>query len=106
MAELTQREHIIAVIPTGDESRLVFASSTEAVEKPIVLRQESFSSHVGWFVQSTIAMTRVEMVALRSAMGGAGVCNQTRLRAEARQASEPQKILSFRDAQSRKATSA
>lgn len=63
-------EYIIAVVQ-GDESdqRIVFASRSD-VDRPIVLRHESFSQDVGWFTQSEVEMTRQEMVLLRSVMGG------------------------------------
>ncbi len=63
-------EHIIAVVQ-GDESdqRMVFASRSD-IDRPIVLRHESFSQDVGWFTQSEVEMTRQEMVLLRSVMGG------------------------------------
>ncbi|MEM6981004.1 MAG: hypothetical protein AAF539_15190 [Planctomycetota bacterium] len=38
-----------------------------SLEKPIVIRQESFSSAVGWFAQSCIEMTEEQWVAMRSA---------------------------------------
>lgn len=64
-------EFVIAVIQgESANQRMVFASRNTDCERPIVLRQETFSSDVGWFTQSSIAMTRKEMVQLRSVMGG------------------------------------
>lgn len=70
--EPTPHEYILAVIQGEDpHHRMVFASRTvEEGQRPIVLRQESFSPDIGWFAQSTIAMSRQEMVHLRAAMGG------------------------------------
>ena len=61
----------ISVIEGGDDnSRLVFAVRLGNAEQPILLRQESYSRDVGWFVQNEIAMTRQEMVNMRTALGG------------------------------------
>ncbi len=64
------KETVIAVIQGDDPNcRMVFASRSSELERPIVLRQESFSEGVGWFVQSRIEMTRTEMTGLRSVLG-------------------------------------
>ena len=79
-------EVILAVIPgEGPENRLVFASRSNAHNKPIILRQETFSPDVGWFTQSSLEMTRQEMVLLRNAMGGArpSACESTNRRIHA-----------------------
>ncbi|MEM7475982.1 MAG: hypothetical protein AAF483_13395 [Planctomycetota bacterium] len=89
------KEIVIAVIDCDAEGeRMVFASRTESCEKPIVLRHESFSPDVGWFTQSSVEMTRREMVLLRSAMGGKqpSVCVRTsqKIQAEKAQAEQNQ----------------
>lgn len=78
------QEVVLAIIPGQDDSqRMVFANRLSPAEKPIVLRQESFSPDVGWFTQSSLEMTREEMVLLRAAMGGTtpAACMSTRLKA-------------------------
>lgn len=66
-----ESEICIISIVEGDDpsSRIVFAVDSDAEEKPILFRQESFSEGVGWFVQNQIAMTRQEMIQFRSALG-------------------------------------
>ncbi len=98
-------EYVLATIP-GDSprSRIVFASRSQPGKKPILLKQESYSDAVGWFVQNSIELTREEMVALRSAMGGQApsACQRTQLRTAANL--EPSRILSFEQAAKRTAS--
>lgn len=71
MAESSPQDTILSVIPgETPETRMVFATRTGDHDRPIVLRQESFSEGVGWFVQSQIEMTRFEMSQLRTMLGG------------------------------------
>lgn len=65
---------VVAVIPDpNQEQRLVFLARTGQHEKPIVLRQESYSPGVGWFTQSEIELSRQQMILLRSSLGGCDV---------------------------------
>ena len=94
-----QKEVVLAVVE-GDSpgQRLVFATKTGASERPILLRQESYSPDVGWFTQSCIEMTRQEMVLLRNAMGGKtpNACMGTSQRIQA-QHSQPSHSLKICD---------
>ena len=58
---------ILNVFPgDSDENRLVLARETNQTgETQLVLRQESRSPHVGWFVQSRIVMDPNQVVALK-----------------------------------------
>lgn len=58
---------IVNVFPSeSGEERLVLAHETdEAGTQQLVLRQESRSSHVGWFVQSRIAIDPNQAAALK-----------------------------------------
>lgn len=71
MANLNHKENVIAIVPDGTQShRLVFLAKSGDHELPIVLRQETYSEDIGWFIQNQIEMTRPQMMMLRSAMGG------------------------------------
>ncbi|MEM8735598.1 MAG: hypothetical protein AAGG44_15295 [Planctomycetota bacterium] len=87
MSHSAQDANLICIID-GEEahSRFVFAlarsdasSNGAEVQRPILFRQESFNEGVGWFVQNEIAMTRQEMIRLRSALGAQmhTVCQRT-----------------------------
>ena len=65
-------ERILDVFPSSsDDQRLVIAMrDCELVGPQYVLRQESFSSDVGWFVQSRIAIEPEQMSGLKAALTG------------------------------------
>ncbi|MEM9586695.1 MAG: hypothetical protein AAGA03_05395 [Planctomycetota bacterium] len=66
----TCQETILSIIPGETVAdRIVLATCHDGSERPIRMRRESFSEAIGWFTQSSISMTRMEMQALRSAMG-------------------------------------
>jgi hypothetical protein len=70
MMHSNQDAKLICIIAGEDRnSRFVFALASSDAQRPILFRQESFSEGVGWFVQNEIAMTRQEMIRLRSALG-------------------------------------
>lgn len=80
------KETVLATIDGSEpHERLVFAAVSDSPDKPIVLRRETYSPAVGWFIQSRIEMSRQEMVLLRSAMGGQAhsACQQTQMRTAA-----------------------
>lgn len=66
-------ETILNVFPSDDENRrLVVAverSEQDACDR-LVLRQESFSSDVGWFVQSRIAVEPEQIPGLKTLLTG------------------------------------
>lgn len=67
---LVREEQIVAVVPGKESSeRLVLVLNSIDKEKPIVLRSESFSPDVGWFIQSTLRLSRMELNGLRSVLG-------------------------------------
>lgn len=67
---LAREEQIVAVVPGKESSeRLVLVLDSIDKDKPIVLRSESFSSDVGWFTQSTLRLSRMELNGLRSVLG-------------------------------------
>ena len=91
-------EQIVAIVPgTSENERLVFATRRSVDGKPIQLRRESFSSDVGWFVQSTLEMTCEEMRFLRSAFGGQVSDSRARSSSNERPPHEEPPILSLAD---------
>lgn len=63
-----QQERILDVFPAADErQRLVIAA---CADDRLELRQESFSSNVGWFVQSRITIEPQQLAGLKAAMTG------------------------------------
>ena len=65
-------ETILNVFPSNDQDqRLVIAMETqEGAEGRLVLRQESFSDDVGWFVQSRIAVEAEQIPGLKMSLTG------------------------------------
>ena len=59
--------HVLNTFPSQDgSSRLVLASETDEVgNTQLVLRQETLSDHVGWFVQSRIRIEPDQVAALK-----------------------------------------
>jgi hypothetical protein len=70
MISHSKSETILAVIPSEiSNQRLVLAMSNGGLDKPLVLRTESFSPDVGWFVQSSVSMSRRELAGLKNVLG-------------------------------------
>ncbi|MCU0718232.1 MAG: hypothetical protein MUC83_00895 [Pirellula sp.] len=67
---MSREEQIIAVVPGKDSSaRLVLVLEANDRDRPIILRSESFSPDVGWFAQSSLRLTRMELSGLRNVLG-------------------------------------
>ncbi|WP_372896950.1 hypothetical protein [Stieleria sp.] len=83
---------ILNVFPSdsGDQ-RLVLARESDGNGSTLVLRQESRSPHVGWFVQSRIAIEPNQVAALKMTL-------TSNLVKEALPADETPAVLSFRSA--------
>ena len=63
---------ILSTIPGAEEgTRLVVVLRSNRPSNPLVLRHESFSEAVGWFVQSEIALSSDQVAGLRGALGHA-----------------------------------
>jgi len=86
-------ERILDVFPAADENhRLVIAvTETAEGEDRYLLRQETFSSDVGWFVQSRIVIEPDQMAGLKAAL----TCGRTR-KLETRSGREAATVLPFR----------
>ncbi|MEE2937242.1 MAG: hypothetical protein VYA84_14750 [Planctomycetota bacterium] len=69
-----RQETIVNVFPSSDENRrLVIAVEQSAKSASrLVLRQETFSSDVGWFVQSQVAIEPDQVPVLKMSLGSAG----------------------------------
>ena len=64
-----KRETVINVFPSeDDQNRLVIAVEQHHQSSQLVLRQESYSSDVGWFVQSRIDVQPEQVDGLRMAL--------------------------------------
>lgn len=101
----SQREIVLATIPgESDQQRLIFATRLGGAAKPIVLRRESFNRDVGWFEQSSLELTREEMIGLRNSLGIRlpAACQQTVLTTQAAQDEQP-RVLCFESALKRRA---
>lgn len=67
---MIREEQIIAVVDGKSSSeRLVLVLDANDKDRPIVLRSESFSPDVGWFVQSSLRLSRTELNGLRNVLG-------------------------------------
>ena len=75
-----------------------------ASDRPIVLRRESFNRDVGWFEQSSLELTREEMIGLRNSLAVRlpAACQQTVLATQAAHDGQPC-LLSFENALKRRA---
>ena len=84
---------ILNVFPSDSgENRLVLARETaEDGSSQLVLRQESRSPHVGWFIQSRIAIESNQVAALKMTL-------TSNLVREAAPIDEAPSVLSFRTA--------
>lgn len=68
-----RKETILNVFPgTDDESRLILVveQGEESASSTLVLRQESYSDDIGWFVQSRIVVEPGQVAGLRMALSG------------------------------------
>lgn len=67
-----RKETILNVFPSNDElHRLVIAvEQEEGPQSRLVLRQETFSDDVGWFVQSRIAVEPEQIAGLKMSLTG------------------------------------
>src|SRR5437667_11145086 len=63
-------ETVLTAIPASDTERLVvvLVRSSEAGSR-MELRQQSFSTGIGWFTQSTVQLEPGQVAALRNALG-------------------------------------
>ncbi|MFN7844943.1 MAG: hypothetical protein ACK5YR_22390 [Pirellula sp.] len=67
---MTREEQIVAVVPGKDSTeRLVLVLEANEKDRPIVLRSETFSPDVGWFTQSSLRLSRMELNGLRNVLG-------------------------------------
>ncbi|MEM9646283.1 MAG: hypothetical protein AAF989_14930 [Planctomycetota bacterium] len=75
-----RKETILDVFPgTSDENRLVIATEQTGDEPgTVVLRQESFSEDVGWFVQNRVVIETCQVQGLKMALSGGSraVCSE------------------------------
>jgi hypothetical protein len=91
------RETIINVVPSDDDHhRLVIAiEKSDDEQSRLVMRQETRSENVGWFVQSRVAILPEQVAGLKMALS----TNQTRqMQSPAAETSPIPAILNFRDA--------
>ncbi len=70
-----RKETILNVFPSNDElQRLVIAvEQQEGSPSRLVLRQETFSDDVGWFVQSRIAVEPEQVAGLKMSLAGQSI---------------------------------
>ncbi len=90
------RESIINVFPSKDEDNRLVVAVEQPEEGPsrLVLRQETRSADVGWFVQSRIAVMPEQVAGLKMALSG----GQTKSLQPQRRTSASPAILSFTEA--------
>ena len=67
-----KNERILDVFPAADDlHRLVIALERSAASSDrLVVRQESFSTDVGWFVQSRVSIEPEQLAGLKAALTG------------------------------------
>lgn len=66
-------ETVLTAIPASDVERLlVVLVATPDHGSRMELRQQSFSTGIGWFTQSTVQLEPEQVAALRNALGNAG----------------------------------
>ena len=73
-------ETVLTAIPASDVERLlvVLVQSTDYGSR-MELRQQSFSTGIGWFTQSTVRLEPGQVAALRNALGSGSQRSTTRL---------------------------
>lgn len=71
---VVRQETIVNVFPSSDENRRLVIAVEQLPNSAsrLVLRQETFSSDVGWFVQSQVAIEPEQVPALKMSLGRAG----------------------------------
>ena len=92
-----QNETILNVLPEADDlQRLVIAVQQEegCVSSRLVLRQETYSDDVGWFVQSCVAIEPEQVAGLKMALSSQSTRRFTSKRARSGLARVPA-ILNF-----------
>lgn len=63
-------EVVLAVLgDPGDEQRVVLVHRQTFGDQQIILRRESFSEDVGWFEQSSVAISPTQLGQLKQALG-------------------------------------
>jgi len=74
-------ETVLTAIPASDTERLlvVLVQSPE-VSSRMELRQQSFSTGIGWFTQSTVQLEPGQVAALRNALGTSAGGKQSAIR--------------------------
>src|SRR5262245_25005943 len=66
-------ETVLTAIPASDAERLlVVLVQTKEHGSRMELRQQSFSTGIGWFTQSTVHLDPAQVASLRNALGTAG----------------------------------
>src|SRR5437764_10032772 len=66
-------ETVLTTIPASEAERLLVVLVQSAEQgSQIELRQQSFSTGIGWFTQSTVQLEPGQVAALRNALGNAG----------------------------------
>jgi len=66
-------ETVLTAIPASEVERLlVVLVQTPDHASRMELRQQSFSTGIGWFTQSTVQLEPSQVAALRNALGNAG----------------------------------
>ncbi|KAA1261766.1 hypothetical protein LF1_43260 [Rubripirellula obstinata] len=75
-----QTETILNVFPgASDQQRLVLARCTTLCGlEHLVLRQETHSADIGWFVQSSVAIEPAQVAGLKMTLSPASVTGTTR----------------------------
>jgi hypothetical protein len=69
-----RKETIVNVLPGAEEERRLILAVEQigTAGSALVLRQESYSEDVGWFVQSRIVVEPGQVAGLRTALTGGG----------------------------------
>ncbi|MEZ6087845.1 MAG: hypothetical protein R3C05_07450 [Pirellulaceae bacterium] len=98
-----QNEVILNVVPSQDENhRLVIAIlKCDRSADRLVLRQETFSSDIGWFTQSTLPIEPEQLAGLTMTLTGGAVRNvreTQRSQPQSVASTEAVDVLSFREA--------
>jgi hypothetical protein len=62
-------ETVLTSIPASDSERLLLVLLQSSTGSRMELRQQSFSTSIGWFTQSTVTLEPNQVAALRNALG-------------------------------------
>ncbi len=89
-----QNERILDVFPAADQNQRLVIAVAEQLDGAVcfVLRQETYSGDVGWFVQSRVSIESAQLAGLKAAL----TCGRTQ-RLEQQSNPKPT-ILSFESA--------